>query len=115
MGNKWQAGHPEEARVLRRNHYHANKDQYIRRNAEQRKRAQEWSRALKEGKTCKYCPESFWACLEYHHRPGEVKLFNVGEAIPTRSANKAAILAEIDKCDLVCSNCHRKIHYGSIG
>jgi len=42
--------------------------------------------------------------MDYDHRPGEQKLFNVGMKY-TKSLS--VILAEIAKCDLVCSNCHR--------
>jgi hypothetical protein len=42
--------------------------------------------------------------LDFDHRPGEEKLFNIGND-PRRLW--AAILAEIEKCDVVCANCHR--------
>lgn len=42
--------------------------------------------------------------LEFDHRPGEVKLFNIGEKIGSYSM--AAIWIEVAKCDVVCANCH---------
>ena len=42
--------------------------------------------------------------LEFDHRPGVEKLFNIGEKIGSYSIEK--IWAEIAKCDVVCANCH---------
>ena len=42
--------------------------------------------------------------LEFDHRPGEVKLFNISQA---GGRSWSRIWAEIQKCDVVCSNCHR--------
>lgn len=44
------------------------------------------------------------AALEFDHRPGEVKSFNIGEKVGTYSM--ARIMEEIAKCDVVCANCH---------
>jgi hypothetical protein len=41
--------------------------------------------------------------LEFDHL-GD-KLFNIGAVLTYR--NWASILAEIEKCDVVCANCHR--------
>lgn len=57
---------------------------------------------------CKYCPENISECLDFHHKYG--KEFNVAESY-TRYSEKR-LLDEIAKCDVVCSNCHRKIHAG---
>lgn len=46
------------------------------------------------------CPEA----LEFHHRDGEVKLFNLGARL---DASWSKIEAEIAKCDVLCANCHR--------
>jgi hypothetical protein len=43
-------------------------------------------------------------CLDLDHRPGEIKLFDISKST-TRSL--ALVIAEAEKCDVVCSNCHR--------
>ena len=44
-------------------------------------------------------------CMDFDHRPNTDKKFNIGE----RYANApiSVLRAEIAKCDVVCSNCHR--------
>lgn len=42
--------------------------------------------------------------LDWDHRPGEVKVASVAYLI---RRSPAAAIAEIEKCDLVCANCHR--------
>lgn len=44
--------------------------------------------------------------LDFDHRPGEIKLFNVGRI--SKAGSLKRLLEEIAKCDLVCSNCHRE-------
>jgi hypothetical protein len=43
-------------------------------------------------------------CMDFDHRPGVVKV-NVVSDIVKHSWGK--VLREINKCDLVCANCHR--------
>lgn len=50
------------------------------------------------------------AALEWHH-PDDNKEFNVNSMARRAIANKKRILEEIEKCVLVCANCHREIHY----
>lgn len=60
----------------------------------------------KELGTCADCKEP---CppfiLEFDHIDPETKRFNIGNANSVPSME--ALLVEIDKCDLVCSNCHK--------
>jgi len=64
-----------------------------------------WMRSLKAG-PCIICRREYHpAAMDFHHRPGEKKLFGVSQRC--ESYSEAAILAEIAKCDLMCSNCHR--------
>lgn len=46
--------------------------------------------------------------LEFHHRDQKQKSFGIGQRGLTRSWKKVS--AEIEKCDLLCANCHREIH-----
>jgi hypothetical protein len=75
---------------------------YTKKNALERKI---WLQSLKAGKSCS-CGESHPACLEWHHRDKSKKLFNISNAW----FSKELILREIEKCILICSNCHRKLH-----
>jgi hypothetical protein len=46
--------------------------------------------------------------LQFHHRDPATKLFNVNGSQLTRAW--ANILAEAEKCDLLCANCHHAEH-----
>lgn len=62
-----------------------------------------------KSKPCMDCGGIFDpVCMDFDHRPGEVKSFNVA-AWRNFSANvtTAKLHAEIAKCDVVCANCHR--------
>lgn len=48
------------------------------------------------------------AALEFHHKDPAQKDFAISGGGVTRSWNK--IKEELDKCILLCSNCHREIH-----
>ena len=48
------------------------------------------------------------AALEFHHRDGSSKEFNLA---PMLMCSWEKIKAELDKCDLMCSNCHHIWHY----
>ncbi len=57
-----------------------------------------------KAKPCADCQVQYQACvMDFDHREGEVKLFNIGR---DRRPLKA-ILTEAAKCDVVCANCHR--------
>lgn len=59
---------------------------------------------------CKECGETHPACLDFHHRNREEKKENVG-TMAGKNRSKKALLEEIAKCDLLCANCHRKLHH----
>jgi len=63
-----------------------------------------------KGGKCVICGYNKCAsALEFHHRDPNQKDFGIGNS--SFSFKKMKI--EVDKCDLVCSNCHREIHYNS--
>ena len=63
---------------------------------------------LKKGcKICSYnkCPDA----LEFHHLDKDKKIFGISVQHFYYSWKK--ILKEIKKCILLCSNCHKELHY----
>lgn len=69
-----------------------------------------WLRKLKVDKTCNKCGENHPACLEFHHTDPLKKEVNLSAA-STRGWSKKRILDEVRKCIVLCSNCHRKMHW----
>ena len=62
-----------------------------------------WVQSLRD-RPCTDCKQSFpVVCMDFDHVRGKKK-FNIGKAF---SRPKKAILKEIAKCEVVCSNCHR--------
>jgi len=68
-----------------------------------------------KGGKCSKCGEKYngknAAIFDFHHRDPKTKQFNLG--INTmQNKSKKVLLIELEKCDLVCANCHRLIHGG---
>lgn len=57
---------------------------------------------------CLYCPENDPRCLDFHHRDPKTKKFKIGAAVGEAVSLKL-LFKELNKCDIVCANCHRKI------
>jgi 5-methylcytosine-specific restriction endonuclease McrA len=62
--------------------------------------------AYKGGKCVKCGYNKYVGALEFHHTNGD-KEFGIGAKGYTRSWEK--VKEELDKCILVCSNCHKEI------
>lgn len=78
-------------------------------------RVKNWRKNLKQkaidykgGECCKCGYKKCNAALEFHHLDPDQKDFAIGSSGHTRSWAK--VKAELDKCILVCSNCHKEIH-----
>jgi hypothetical protein len=72
-----------------------------------------WIKEYKSKLQCTRCGENEICCLDFHHRDKETKDLTISRAITNGWAIKR-LLKEIEKCDIVCSNCHRKIHAGVV-
>jgi hypothetical protein len=60
-----------------------------------------------KGKSCEFCGESDIRTLDFDHIDPSIKSFSVAHGIGMAMTWKA-IFAEIQKCRLICANCHRK-------
>jgi len=90
---------------------YADRAEYLRKAvAERRKKLRQMARESKGGK-CMICGYKWYqGALDFHHRNSKQKDFGISFRGLTRSWEK--IKKEIEKCVLVCANCHREIHAG---
>jgi hypothetical protein len=86
-------------------HYINNKNYYIWRGLENKK----WFYEFKKTLSCNRCGFAHPAALDFHHVDPTTKSFNFGSINPVLK-NKDAIMNEIAKCEVLCSNCHRIEH-----
>lgn len=64
-----------------------------------------------KGGKCQICGYSkYQGALELHHLNKSEKSFGIGDNGYTRSWEK--VKAELDKCILLCANCHREVGGG---
>ena len=70
----------------------------------------QWYKEQKEKDICKRCETKHPAIIEYHHRDPKEKRYSISEMV-YNGFDITAIKKEMEKCDPLCSNCHRIIHY----
>jgi hypothetical protein len=90
-------------------HYSANRERYVE-DARLRKERLALERTqylldFFDRHPCADCQETDPLVLEFDHL-GSDKAFNIGSALAYRTWQ--SILEEIDKCEVVCANCHRR-------
>ena len=58
---------------------------------------------------CSNCPENDPVCLDFHHLDPSIKLFEPSMSVHY-GASEELLRKELDKCVILCANCHRKAH-----
>lgn len=99
----------EKQLECQRNHYRNNKQYYFDRNKRKALETKEWWVEFKKALKCSRCEENHPATLDCHHINPNEKDYNISHMINRFS--KSRILKELEKCIILCSNCHRKYHY----
>ena len=92
-------------------YYHVNderKEQIREGQKRRRQEKKEWLREIKRENGCYECGETNPKCLEFHHDTGN-KTANVS-TMASDDSSKERIREEINKCIVLCANCHRKHH-----
>ena len=93
----------------RKKHYKENKQKYIDKAKVFTKSMSEWFIEYKKNLKCKLCGEDRYWVLDFHHIDPKEKDLEV--SILIRKGNKNKILKEIEKCNVLCANCHRDLHF----
>lgn len=66
----------------------------------------------KENTGCEYCMEDDPVALHFHHLDPSQKKFTIGNKAQSWAMPLSVLFEEIEKCIVVCANCHAKIHAG---
>jgi predicted HNH restriction endonuclease len=83
--------------------------QYLIRAVKARRRKVRAMAVAYKGGQCELCGyDRSIDVFEFHHRDGSQKDFGISEKGYARSW--ARVRSELDKCQLLCSNCHRETH-----
>ena len=78
------------------------------------KKYRQWLIDYKKKHKCTKCGIADYRVLEFHHSHDTDKEFSIGEAVSNNYGFKR-IKEEVEKCIIICANCHRIIHYEERG
>ena len=93
-----------------RQHYLKNKQAYLDNVNKNRNALKEWFKDYKSTLSCEICGEDRTPCLDFHHVDSTTKEKAIAEAVHNNWSIKK-LKEEIDKCMVVCRNCHAMIHH----
>lgn len=101
----------ECSRKYIQNHYKNNLNYYInkalKRNSMIKERSYKFLGPYLLGHPCVDCGESDILVLEFDHRDRKMKDGDISHIIQ-RGATLKKLIAEVQKCDIRCANCHRR-------
>lgn len=95
---------------MRKHHYENNTDAEKARTSANKQKVKKLVDDYKSTLSCQLCGENHPAVLQFHHVNPEEKDFDVSAATHS-GVGFEKIKAEIDKCVVLCANCHFKEHY----
>lgn len=95
----------EGQRASKRRYYLEHKKDYFRRNKLKRERMRQWLKEQKD-RPCMDCGKKYHPyVMDFDHRDRADQEYQPHQLIKRMSWSR--MKAEIAKCDVVCSNCHR--------
>lgn len=89
-------------------HYIIKKQYYVDKARERCDFLKAYIERVKRFSKCSKCPESRWWVLDFHHTG--IKNFSISRSAK-RGLSITKIKNEIRNCEILCSNCHRNLHY----
>lgn len=96
----------EKQKEYQRNWIRGRYEQFKPNRSAIRERNAQYVKNLKESSPCTDCRQFYpYYVMQYDHLGYEVKLNHVG-TMASENYSIAKIQSEIDKCELVCANCH---------
>ena len=100
----------EYQRNYQRSWHQRNKAKRLARIYERKAATYEYIQAIKKQLYCADCGEQHPAVLQFHHLNSKDKVFNIADAA-RNGISLDRIKKEIEKCVVLCANCHILRHY----
>ena len=76
------------------------------------KATREWWNEYRKRFKCTKCGNPDHEILEFHHRDAKTKKYSISRMVDSNMIR--TVLDELEKCDPLCCNCHRKHHINQI-
>jgi transcription elongation factor Elf1 len=93
---------------VKKKNYSKNRKKVVERVKERKIKIRKWFNEYKEKLSCLKCGENHPATIDFHHL--EEKDHQVTHMVHYGYSIEK-IKKEMDKCQVLCANCHRKLHW----
>lgn len=100
----------EYQRNYQREWHQRNREKRVARMYERKRAIREHIQGMKNQLSCVDCGQRHPATLHFHHLNSEDKVFDISHAV-YRGLSLDKIVKEIEKCIVLCANCHAIRHY----
>ena len=100
------------ASVLNKASRDKKKEQYCNAESMRRQKKRDELNVWKAEQGCRCCLEKDPVCLDMHHLDPNTKDDVVSALLI--NASRTRLWEEIEKCVVLCRNCHAKVHHGSL-
>jgi hypothetical protein len=105
---QWYLAHQEDQKELARQWRKANPESHREEVRQHLRKKREHLRQIRKELGCKNCGNADPRVLDFHHRNPIDKSFNISGHI---SKGLSTLLKEVEKCDVMCANCHRIVEW----
>ena len=85
------------------------KEKYREYDRNRKEKNRKWLQSIKEKLSCSKCDEKRWWVLDFHHLDKKDKYEDI--SVLTKLGSIKKLMTELEKCVILCANCHRKTHY----
>ncbi len=96
----------EKQKKAQHESYLRNKEKVRQRQKDSRDKNRQYIYEYKIEHCCEFCGETHPATLVFHHIDEKIE----GIAVMVKNYSLQKIKEEIEKCDVLCANCHKKYH-----
>lgn len=107
--NVYQAACKKCHKEYRRQHYIDNIDKYKDKAIKYRRNFIELFKEYKKSLCCEFCKDDRHWVLDFHHTDKNEKDIEI--SLLVRKSSKRLLDKELEKCIVLCANCHRDLHY----